>query len=83
LENAFKHGVERSVGPVSITISAKVEGEALVVAISNTGSALAADCRDGVGLRNCRERLNVIYREAARLEMISDREVVTARVTVP
>jgi hypothetical protein len=83
LENAFKHGVERSVGPVSITISAKVEGEALVVAISNTGSTLVADFRDGVGLRNCRERLNVIYGEAARLEMISDREIVTARVTVP
>jgi two-component sensor histidine kinase len=83
LENAFKHGVERSVGPVSITISAKLEGEALVVAISNTGSTLAADVRDGVGLGNCRERLNVIYGGAARLEMTSHRDLVTARVTVP
>jgi hypothetical protein len=83
LENAFKHGVERSVGPVSITVSAKVAADALVVAISNTGSALAADFRDGVGLRNCRERLALIYGGAARLEMTSDRDFVTARVTIP
>lgn len=83
LENVFKHGVERSVGPVSITVGANVEGAALVVTISNTGSTLAADYVEGVGLRNCRERLNVIYGGAARLEMISDRDVVTAKVTLP
>ena len=83
LENVFKHGVERSVGPVSITVAANVEGEALVVAITNTGSTLVTGYREGVGLSNCRERLNVIYGGAARLEMTSDRDVVTARVTVP
>lgn len=83
LENAFKHGVERSTCSVSITVTANVEGDALVVAISNTGSTLADDFRDGVGLSNCRERLNVIYEGAARLEMLSDRDGVTARVTVP
>jgi two-component sensor histidine kinase len=83
LENAFKHGVERSVGHVNIAVSAHVEGEALVVTISNTGSTLADSYRDGVGLSNCRERLNVIYGGAARLELISDHEAVTAKVTVP
>lgn len=82
LENAFKHGVERSVGPVSIEISANLDGEALVVAISNTGSTLAAGYVEGVGLRNCRERLNVIYGDAARLEMISNHGSVTAKVTM-
>ena len=83
LENAFKHGVERSVGPVSIAVSANIDGKALVVTISNTGSTLAADYREGVGLRNCRERLSVIYGGAARLQMISDRDIVSATVTVP
>lgn len=83
LENAFKHGVERSVGPVSITISANLDGESLVVAIGNTGSTFSRDYREGVGLSNCRERLNVIYGRAAGLEMISNHDVVTARVTLP
>jgi hypothetical protein len=64
-------------------VGANVEGAALVVTISNTGSTLAADYVEGVGLRNCRERLNVIYGGAARLEMVSDRDVVTAKVTLP
>jgi two-component sensor histidine kinase len=83
LENAFKHGVERSVGPVSITVSANVERDALVVSIGNTGSTLAADWREGVGLNNCRERLNVIYGGQAKLEMTSDHDGVTAKVTLP
>lgn len=83
LENAFKHGVERSVGPVSIAVSAQIERETLVVSISNTGSALAADFRTGVGLANCRERLSLIYAGTAKLEMTSDHDVVTARVTLP
>ena len=83
LENAFKHGVERSVGPVSITVTAILERDALVVSISNTGSTLAADWREGVGLSNCRERLNVIYGGKARLEMSSNRDGVTAQVTLP
>lgn len=83
LENAFKHGVERSVGPVSITIAAHVAGDALVVTIGNSGSTLATDYREGVGLRNCRERLNVIYGSAAKLQMTSDADVVTATVTLP
>lgn len=83
LENAFKHGVERSVGHVSITLDAHREGEHLVVAIRNTGSTLSADYRDGVGLRNCRGRLNVIYGGAASLQMLSDDASVTVRVMLP
>lgn len=83
LENAFKHGVERSVGYVGITVGAHLEGQSLVVAIGNTGSTLAGSYREGVGLSNCRERLNVMYGGAASLEMIRDQDAVTAKVTVP
>jgi len=83
LENAFKHGVERSVGPVNIAVSANLEGESLIVAISNTGSTLASGYRYGVGLTNCRERLNVIYDGQAALELTSDPGGVTAKVTLP
>lgn len=83
LENAFKHSVERSVDHVNITVSARLDQESLVIEINNTGSTLAADYRDGVGLRNCRERLNVIYGGAAALQMISGPDSVTATVTLP
>ena len=42
LENAFKHGVERSREPVAIRIDAKRRDDELHVTIRNTGSMLAA-----------------------------------------
>jgi len=83
LENAFKHGVERSVDHVSITVSARLDQESLIIEMCNTGSTLVAGYREGVGLRNCRERLNVIYGGAAALQMTSDANSVTATVTLP
>jgi two-component system, LytTR family, sensor kinase len=88
LENAFKHGVERSVGPVSIDVDAQLRDGLLVVSIRNTGSKLPGDFADGnysggVGLRNCRERLAVIYGDSARLAVTGDDEAVIATVTLP
>jgi sensor histidine kinase YesM len=83
LENAFKHGVERSVGPVSIEVTARRSEDAVVIAIRNTGSTLARDYRHGVGLRNCRERLSVIYGAAASLQLFADGDAVVAKVNLP
>jgi LytS/YehU family sensor histidine kinase len=83
LENSFKHGVERSVGPVSIGVDAHRERGRIVLEIRNTGSALPVEHREGVGLRNCRERLQVIYGNEATLQLIGDADSVIAKVTLP
>lgn len=83
LENAFKHSVERSTLPVRIDISAVHEGNSLSITVSNTGSALAAEYREGVGLRNCRERLSIIYGDAASLQVRDEADGVAARVQIP
>ncbi|MEO8017019.1 MAG: histidine kinase [Pseudomonadota bacterium] len=83
LENAFKHGVERSRDPVAILVTAEKAGENLSVAIHNTGSSLSAAPSDGIGVRNCRERLQVIYGAHATLELAQDGDGVAARLTLP
>jgi hypothetical protein len=83
LENAFKHGVERSTVAVHIDVTARREGKSLSVVVSNTGSALAADYREGVGLRNCRERLSIIYGEGAALQVRDEGTAVAARIFIP
>jgi two-component sensor histidine kinase len=83
LENAFKHGVERSLGPVNIEIGARTSDENIVLEIRNSGSTLALDYREGVGLRNCRERLKVMYGDSASLQLTSDGDAVVVRVTLP
>lgn len=83
LENAFRHGVERSTVPVHIDVTARSEGNSLCVVVSNTGSSLAADYCEGVGLRNCRERLSIIYGESAALQVRNEGASVAARVLIP
>jgi LytS/YehU family sensor histidine kinase len=83
LENAFKHGVERSREPVAIRIDAQRDKDELRVTIHNTGSSLPATPTDGIGLRNCRERLELIYGARARLAHEQDGDGVTVRLTLP
>lgn len=83
LENAFKHAVERNTGPVHIDVTAAREGNSLNLAVINSGSTLATDYREGVGLRNCRERLGIIYSAAAVLELREERGGVAARIALP
>jgi LytS/YehU family sensor histidine kinase len=83
LENAFKHGVERSRDAVRIEVEVRRDGDRIHIAVRNTGSVLAADRREGVGLRNCRERLNVLYGDAAQLQLKQLPDAVEASVTLP
>jgi hypothetical protein len=83
LENAFKHGVERSRDTVRIEVEARRNGEQLHIAIRNTGAILGADRQEGVGLRNCRERLSVLYGDAAKLQLTQLGDTVEASVTLP
>jgi hypothetical protein len=82
LENAFKHGVERSSAPVAIRVEAKREGDELRIVIHNTGEL--RDGQDlGIGLRNGRERLALVYGERARLTVAPLDDGVAASVALP
>jgi LytS/YehU family sensor histidine kinase len=83
LENVFKHGVERTVTPVRIHISAQRNNESLEIVVSNSGSSLSPEHPDGVGFRNCQERLTIIYGDAASLRVGNEGDGVAARVLIP
>ena len=74
LENAYKHGVERNTAPVHICVSASRAGNSLHMEVHNTGSNLSAPSSEegGVGLNNCRERLRLLYGDAATLTVVDD-----------
>jgi two-component system, LytTR family, sensor kinase len=84
LENAFKHGVERSRDAVRIEIEGRREGDRLHIAIRNSGSTLAGGgSSEGLGLRNCRERLAVLYGDRSELQLTQLPDAVEASVTLP
>jgi signal transduction histidine kinase len=83
LENAFKHGVEPSREPVAISIAARRGDQSLCVTVRNSGSKLAANGRSGIGLANCRERIALLYGDAARLDVEQEGDGVVARLVQP
>lgn len=83
LENVFKHGVERTIARVRIHIGARREYDSLEISVSNSGSMLEEGHHDGLGFRNCRERLSIIYGDAASLQVRNEGDGVAARVLIP
>jgi LytS/YehU family sensor histidine kinase len=83
LENAYKHGVERSSQPVAIVITARRDGAKLHVTVRNSGALRIADGDAGIGLRNCRERLELLFGGHAALELVQDGDAVAAKLTLP
>ncbi|MGC3982476.1 MAG: histidine kinase [Steroidobacteraceae bacterium] len=82
LENAFKHGVENISTSVVININVQRMGDELLVAICNSG-ALPLASKSGIGLSNCRERLELLFGAKARLDLFAANGLVTARVVIP
>jgi len=67
LENAVEHGVQPSLHGASITVRCHLEAGHAVLEIEDDGPGLAQPHHDGVGLRNCRQRLVQAHGAAARL----------------
>ena len=76
VENAVEHGVGPA-GKGTITLSARLDGEALVLGVQDDGPGLGASNgaasakgRGGIGLQNTRARLAALYGEDGRLDLV-------------
>ena len=82
LENAYKHGVELSAAPVAVRIEAQRRDDTLLVIVRNSGT-LDIGGQAGIGLRNCRERLSLLYGANASLILEAEGDSVCARLMLP
>ncbi len=74
VENAIKHGIEPSANGGTVTLSARRDGESVVVSVADTGRGFESDTASvghGVGLSNIRERLAALYGERGRFALES------------
>lgn len=87
VENAVRHGIARRPGAGSIEVRARRQDDAVVIEVRDDGPGVAAEpgakeeakigersgeaAREGIGLRNTRERLTQRYGAAARLELMA------------
>lgn len=71
VENAFKHGVGMILNPI-IDITAKIDEKALVFSVKNKIAPEMPEDKDfssGIGLRNVKRRLELLYPDAHELEI--------------
>jgi hypothetical protein len=71
VENAIKHGLEPKTEGGTLTVSAEIVHGKLAVTVADTGVgfARAPTAGTGTGLNNIRERLKLIYGDAAELRI--------------
>ena len=84
VENAVRHGISPKVGGGVVRIEAFRDGGTLRVVIRDNGSGFKETGREGIGLKNVRERLRVAYGQRASIEIASaPGEGTSVIITVP
>jgi LytS/YehU family sensor histidine kinase len=75
VENAIRHAVAPREEGGSVTIGARVEGRGVRVWVADDGPGLngSANANTGIGLANTRERLQQLYGDAHRFELVNGR----------
>ena len=87
VENAFKHGIAKSLHHARLEIRTRVEKQTLILEVFNTGDALPDGWNlhdhQGIGLGNTVNRLMRLYRGNFRFQITEQEDGVLVRITVP
>jgi sensor histidine kinase YesM len=86
VENAFKHGFRNTENPF-IHIELKTDEENLIFRISNSAAEPSSDPylnqeSRGIGLKNSRERLNLLYKDKHRLNIEQQNKTYTVHLEI-
>lgn len=71
VENAIKYGVAAVDRPSIVSISARKEGDDLVLRVRDDGPGIPRNAKRGVGLSNTEARLRQLYGDEQKLELSS------------
>jgi LytS/YehU family sensor histidine kinase len=83
VENAIKHGLGKQPGNCTIKISAHFVDDKQIITVVNNGKLQMVE-QDGFGLQSTKERLQILYKEAATFEIFQDTDnLVTAKLMIP
>jgi two-component system, LytTR family, sensor kinase len=77
VENAVKHGISNAKKGGEVYISARIEGQNLILEVADTGAGVSRENlienrKKRVGLNNIEQRLYSYYKDAARFEIESE-----------
>jgi len=84
VENGVKHGVARLAHGGEIRVASEMQNGALTIRVQNSGQLAESSGSTRVGLENIRQRLHLLYGDAASLVLRNlDADFVIAEVSIP
>lgn len=83
VENAIKHGVERSMGVCEVRVSARRLGDMAEISVANQGTLAEASASTRLGFVNTSKRLALLFGPRASCTLLAEDGWVTARITLP
>lgn len=84
VENAIKYGLYESMELVTIVISGYLQGDFMVLCISNNFDGAAVFSKGaGIGLKNVKRRLQLVYGRSDLMEISKMDNVYTALIKIP
>jgi LytS/YehU family sensor histidine kinase len=83
VENSIKHGIGARAGAAHIAVHVARDGDTLTIEVRDDGCGLGtAPLREGIGIGNCRSRLQSLYGESGYRLAIANRDGGGAVVTI-
>lgn len=82
VENSIKHGISQLIDGGTITIEAELQGNTLVLAVSNPGKLNVKLADDGIGISNTRKRLSILFGENASFAINQKGDQVEAKIKI-
>ena len=86
VENGIKHGISKLTAGGIIQLKTKVENDRLKILIRNSGRLMNGEIKSptGLGLKNTKQRLKLIYGEEASFRIVNENDnFVLTEVTIP
>ncbi len=80
IENSIKHGLEPRINGGTVTLRGRIEGDLLLLEVEDDGVGIAPERTSsggmtsdgmGIGMRNVRERIQVLYEGQGEVEIVS------------
>jgi len=79
IENSIKHGLEPRIHGGTVTLRSRIDGERLRIEVADDGVGMVErppsrlrSSGAGIGIKNVRERLDVLYGDKARFDVVSN-----------
>jgi LytS/YehU family sensor histidine kinase len=85
VENSFKHGASKMLDPPWIKIRIEINEDELFFSLSNSKPASEDNkiCKGGIGLKNVKKRLQLLYPQSHSLTISDGADIFTVKVKLP